>query len=258
LIIASAGFFYEGVVYDYGHQFPGKRFLLLDASFDPPLDNVWTVTYATDQGAFLAGYLAAAMTQSGVIGTFGGVDFPVVTDYMIGFESGMHYYNQKNGTYVKLLGWDTTLHEGDFLNSFSDMDLAAQTTMNLIEQGADIIFPVAGSGPGSAALQVVMEQGHAYLIGVDQEYIFMCPECADHVLTSVLKRLDKSVLRAADAIAAGIFKGDTYFGTLETGEVDLAPYYELESLIPDQIKAEMEQLKADIIAGKIQTKADEY
>lgn len=256
LIIASAGFAYEGVVYDYGHQFPDQRFLLLDAHFDPPLENVWTVTYAVDQGAFQAGYLAAAMTQSGVIGTFGGVDTPLVTDFMIGFQSGMDYYNQKNGTHVKLLGWDTALHEGYFLNSFSNMDLAAQYTLELIEQGADIIFPVAGTGPGSAAMQVVMEQGHVYLIGVDQDYTALCLECADHVLTSVLKRLDQSVLRAADAIAAGTFKGGSYFGTLETDEVDLAPFHELETLIPEQIKADLEQIRADIIAGKILIKLE--
>ena len=76
------------------------------------------------------------MTQTGVIGTFGGLDIPVVTEYLIGFEAGMHYYNQKNDTQVKLLGWDTASDEGYFLNSFSDKDLAARYTMKLIEQGA--------------------------------------------------------------------------------------------------------------------------
>jgi basic membrane protein A len=141
-----------------------------------------------------------------------------------------------------------------FIGSFIGDELGYRFTKSLLEQGADIIFPVAGNVIGSAALRVVKEQGHAYLIGVDQDYTALCLECADHVLTSVLKRFDVSVIRAADAIAEGNFEGANHLGTLATGEVDLAPFHELEDIIPEQIKAELDQIKADIIAGKIQTK----
>ena len=102
-----------------------------------------------------------------------------------------------------------------------------------------------------------MEDQQAYMIGLDVDYKQIFPEFSQIILTSVLKRFDQSVLRASDAIAVGNFKEGTYLGTLETGELDLAPFYELEDIIPDHIKVDLEQIKVDIIAGKIHTKPGE-
>jgi basic membrane protein A len=108
------------------------------------------------------------------------------------------------------------------------------------------------------ALRAVHEHQQAYVIGLLTDYYQFFPEeIAPFILTSILKRSDQSVLLSADAISAGIFKGGTYFGTLKTGEVDLAPFYDKEHLIPEQIKVDLEQIKADIIAGKILTKPGE-
>jgi WD40 repeat protein/basic membrane lipoprotein Med (substrate-binding protein (PBP1-ABC) superfamily) len=235
-------------------QHPRQRFLFLDDYFDPPLENVWSTTYASDQGAFLAGYLAAAMTESGVIGTFGGDNIPAVTDFMDGFEAGMHYYNQRYQAEVKLVGWDSATREGYLHSGFFEPEPGQELTTRLLEQGADIIFPVAGSITGFGALVAVTESQTGYVIGVDMDLAELHPQFADVILTSVKKRYDLSVIRAVDALAEGEFVGGNHQGTLETGEVDLAPFHELESLIPDNIKAELDQIKADIIAGEIQTK----
>jgi len=80
------------------------------------------------------------------------------------------------------------------------------------------------------------------------------PEYRDIVLTSIMKNLDVSVVRAVKAIQDGTFSGGEHIGTLETGEVDLAPFHQFDSLISAKVKAELEQIKADIIAGKIKTK----
>jgi WD40 repeat protein/DNA-binding SARP family transcriptional activator len=252
-LIVGTGFTLYDVVKESAVQQPGQRFLFLDDYFDPPLENVWTVTYATDQGAFLAGYLAAATTQTRMIGTFGGAKFPPVTDFMIGFESGMRYYNQKYGAQVQLLGWDSVAHDG-YMAGFMDEELGYEYAQRLLEQGADIIFPVAGSVTGYGALVAVAESQAAYAIGVDLDYVELYPQFADVLLTSVMKRYDVSVLHAADVLAEGDFAGGNHIGTLESGEVDLAPFHELETIIPDHIKTDLEQLKADIISGKIQTK----
>jgi basic membrane protein A len=256
LIVTNRCQFVE-LVAENAIKLPGQHFLLLDYVYDQPLDNVWTVSYTTDQGSFLAGYLAAALTRTGVIGTFGGVNLPQVTDFMIGFESGMAYYNRQFGDNVKLLGWNTAEGEGYFTGNFCCHPEGYDQATELLEQGADIIFPVAGEFLGVGAMQAVMERGNAYLIGVDKDYAELFPQYAGIVLTSVEKRFDVSILVAAEALANGNLKGGKHLGTLETGEVGLSPFHELEAIIPEHIKSDLEQIKADIIAGVIQTKPGE-
>ena len=94
----------------------------------------------------------------------------------------------------------------------------------------------------------------SYIIGVDTDWAASEPTYADIILTSVMKNLDMTVVRAVKAIEEGTFTGGIHIGTLETNEVGLAPFHELESLISDEVKAELEQIKADIIVGKITTK----
>jgi basic membrane protein A len=256
-LIVGTGFEIYDELKESAIQHPNQRFLFLDDYFDPPLDNVWSTTYASDQGAFLAGFLAAAMTESGVIGTFGGANAPTVTDFMDGFEAGMHYYNHKYHADVKLLGWDSALREGYLHSGFTEPEVGRELTERLLEQGADIIFPVAGI-TGYGALVAVAESQAAYAIGVDMDYAELYPQFAEALLTSVLKRFDVSVVQAADALAQGKLVGGNHLGTLETGEVGLAPFHEFETLIPAEIKADLEQIKVDIIAGKIQTKLEDY
>jgi basic membrane protein A len=80
------------------------------------------------------------------------------------------------------------------------------------------------------------------------------PEYVDIILTSIVKNYDVSVVQAVKAIMNGTFNGGLHVGTLETGEVGLAPFYEFDSLISEKVKTDLEQIKADIIAGKIKTK----
>lgn len=124
----------------------------------------------------------------------------------------------------------------------------------LLDAGANIILPVAGTDPGSGALFAAQSHGNAYIIGVDNDWAVAEPIYADIILTSVMKNLDVSVVQAVRAIEEGIFTGGIHVGTLETGEVGLAPFHEFDSLISDEVKADLEQLKKDIIAGKIKTK----
>jgi basic membrane protein A len=255
-LIITVGWEMKAVVDSNAIQDPEQRFLMLDQFLDRPHENVRTVRYAPDQGGFLAGYLAAAMTKSGVIGTFGEGDFFSVTDFLDGFEAGMHYYNQVHGTQVQLLGWDSATREGLFVSMFNTPG-GYQTTQELLAQGADVIFPVAWNVTGLGAITAVAEHGQAYLIGSDVDYTKIFPQFSDFILTSVERRQDKSVIQAVDALTQGNFEGGNHLGTLESGEIDLAPFYELESLIPDHIKVDLEQIKTDIIAGEIQTKPGE-
>jgi WD40 repeat protein/basic membrane lipoprotein Med (substrate-binding protein (PBP1-ABC) superfamily)/DNA-binding SARP family transcriptional activator/energy-coupling factor transporter ATP-binding protein EcfA2 len=255
-LIITVGWEMKAVVDSNAIQYPEQRFLMLDQYLDQPHGNVRTVEYASDQGGFLAGYLAAAMTKSGVIGTFGEGDFFPVTDFMDGFEAGMHYYNQVHGTQVQLLGWDSAAREGLYVGMFN-IPGGYLSTQELLAQGADVIFPVAWNVTGLGAITAVAEHGEAYLIGSDVDYTKIFPQFSDFILTSVERRQDISVIQAVDALTQGNFEGGNHLGTLETGEVDLAPFYGLETIITEQIETDLEQIKADIIAGKIQTKPED-
>ncbi len=253
-LILPMGFYYQGRFPDLALDHPGQKFLVLDYNYEPPLENLWAEFYATDQAAFLAGYLAAGISQTGKVATFGALNWTVVTDFMDGFALGVRHYNEVHEAQVDLLGWDVERREGDFAGGFWPPELGTQMAAQFLEQGADVIFPVAGADIGLAAAQAVKEHGDAYFIGVDMDFALVIPDLADITLTSVLKHMDVSVLRAMEAIENGSFQGGIHIGTLENGGVGLAPFHQLNSLVPDSLKAELEQVKADIIAGRIETK----
>jgi basic membrane protein A len=233
---------------------PDQNFMILDVGYLPDTPNLLQQTYSVDQAAFLAGYVAASATQTGIVGTFGGINIPPVVDFMDGFAYGVRYYNEKNGTDVKVLGWDPDARDGGlFTGNFESTDDGRRFAENLMDEGADIIMPVAGPvGLGSAA--AIQERGNAYIIGVDSDWTVSASEYADIVLTSVLKKLDVTVAQAIRATASGKFPAGVQNATLENGGVGLADFHDLASMVPDQVKADLETIMAEIIAGTIQTK----
>lgn len=251
LIVAPLALFEQ--TQNAAENHPDKKFMMMDFVYDPPLENIWNQVYATDQAAFLAGYAAASVTKTGKVGVFGGVDIPQVTGFMDGFALGVEYYNQKNGTDVEVLGWDAYKHEGLFVGGFCCTTEGRQLARQLLDGGADVILPVAGHSIGWGAGAEVHEHGNAWLVGVDTDWVTTFPEFADIILTSIKKRFDVSVTLAAQSIADGTFTGGIHLGTLETGEVRLAPFHNLDALVSDKVKADLEQIIADIGSGKIQT-----
>jgi len=223
---------------------PGK-----DCGSDVEIPNVLGLTFATDEAAFLAGYLAAGMTKTGKIGTFGGIKLPTVTIFMKGLEAGVKYYNQVKGTSVEVLGWDTAADEGLFTGNFESTDDGRRFAESLMDEGADIIMPVAGPvGLGSAA--ACLERG-TMLLGVDTDWYISAPEFQPIYLSSVLKNMDVAVFEAAKAVANGTFSGGTYVGTLKNDGVGIAPFHEYASEVSADMSAELDSIKADLIAGTL-------
>jgi basic membrane protein A len=233
---------------------PKQKFWMPDTLYDPPLKNVRTPIFAVDQASFLAGYVSASVTKTGKVGVFGGVDIPSVTDFMDGFVLGVRYYNEKNETSVDVLGWNPEKHQGLFIGSFCCAAEGRQLTHQLISQGADIIFPVAGSKVAPGVGYAAKAYGKTYIIGVDTDWFVTEPEYSDIMLTSVLKNYDVSVVQAAKLLAEDKFTGGIQAGTLKTGEVSLAPFHESETLVSAKVKTDLEQITEDIIAGRIKTK----
>jgi basic membrane protein A and related proteins len=233
-----------------------QRYVFVTTTYESvEWENVWSAVYAEDQPSFLAGYLAAAMTRSGKVGLFGGAPIPAVLKFMDGFALGVGYYNQQYHSQVELVGWsaggDTS--QGIFIN-FGDPESGYATTEELIARGVDIIFPVAGQWNMAAASEAALTHEGVYVIGVDEDWAANYPQYASITITSVMKHLDKPVYWAMEAITHATFRGGLHLGTLENGGVGLAPFYKFEALIPEQVKQELEDIKQDIIAGKIRTK----
>ncbi len=250
--ITTVGFLLGDATLKAAKKNPDVDFAIVDYAFfddkgndiSPP--NAKGLTYATDQPSYLAGYLAAGMSESGIVGTFGGLPIPTVTIFMEGFRQGVEKYNEDNGTEVQLLGWDGK--EGSFTEDFEDKTKGQAIGEQLIGQGADILMPVAGPA-GLGGLQAAKDAG-ARGIWVDTDG-FESTEYGDILLTSVAKGMDVSVTEAIKESVEGTFTNELYNGTLENGGVGLAPYHDFDSVIPQELKDQIEALKAGIIDGSI-------
>jgi basic membrane protein A and related proteins len=244
--ITTVGFLLADATLAAAKKNPDIDFASVDNAFDKPPANLKGLTFQTDQPSYLAGYLAAGMTKSGIVGTFGGQNIPTVTIYMEGFRQGILAYNKDNGTDVKLLGWDGK--DGSFTDDFNDKTKGQSIGEQLIGQGADIIFPVAGTA-GLGGLQAAKD-ANAYGIWVDVDG-YVSTEYGSILLTSAEKGLDASVTSAISDAINGTYSNENYVGTLANGGVGLAPYHDFDSKIPQDLKDKIDQLKQGIIDGSI-------
>jgi len=210
------------------------------------LPNVLGLTFSTDQAAFLAGYAAAASTKTGKVATFGGIKLPTVTIFMKGFEAGVKYYNQQKGTTVEVLGWSTAADDGSFTGNFESLDDGRSFAESFVQEGADIVMPVAGPvGLGSAAY--CKESGACKIVGVDTDWTISASEYTSVMLTSVMKNMNVAVFDAIKAAKDGTFKGGIYVGTLANGGVGLAPVAGASA----ELKAELEAIQKALIDGSL-------
>ncbi|MDN5853320.1 MAG: BMP family ABC transporter substrate-binding protein [Actinomycetia bacterium] len=231
---------------------PKINYAIVDYLYEKPLKNVRGLAFDTAQSSFMAGYLAAGMSESGTVATFGGLEIPTVTIFMDGYWEGVQYYNQENDADVKVLGWDEKSQKGVFTQDFENKTKGQNTAQSLISQGADIIFPVAGPA-GLGALQAAKDSGGSVnAIWVDTDGCVSAPEYCDVIISSVEKGMDVSVEDAIADSVHGEFDNTPYVGTLENGGTDLAPFHEFEDDVPQELKDQLEQVKKDIISGDIQ------
>jgi basic membrane protein A len=224
--------------------------------------NLKPVAYNMAESSYLAGYLAAAYSTTKVIGTYGGMQIPAVTDFMDGYYYGAMAYAKEMGVEVKVVGWDPKNPDpenkknafiGDFTpNSGTSKAIAA----SLISQGADVIFPVGGDQFGAVSEAIKEANIPGVMIGVDKDIALTSPQYADMVLTSAEKRMTNAVYDIiADLSAGGMFSGDAYVGTLANGGTGLSPLYDFESKLDAAVLTRLAELEAGIIAGEIDPKA---
>jgi basic membrane protein A len=219
--------------------------------------NVYPMQFATDEAAFLAGYLAAGYSKSGKVATFGGLKIPPVTVFMDGFADGVAYFNQQKSKNVQVLGWNKAKQNGTFAESFTDQNKGKTIASQFTAQGADVVMPVAG-GTGLGAADVAKaSSGKVSVIWVDQDGCKSAAQYCDVFLTTVVKNISGAVQEAVTTASQGTALVSTpgYIGTLKNDGVSLAPYNQFDGKVDAALKSEVDKLKQDIIAGTVKVES---
>ena len=264
-VIVTVGFNMGAATQSAALASPKQKFAIVDcsyASFCIPskpkkVSNIDQLVFNTVQDAFLSGYLAAGMSKTHKVATYGGAKFGTVTIYEDGFWDGVQYYNHKHGTHVQVLGWNEKTQNGIFVggsNPFNDQGTGQRIANTFINQGADIIFPVAGgTGLGSAAAIKTADAGgkHVYMYWVDTDGCVSAAAYCKYFITSVEKGLAAAV-KAAVLSAANGKSGGTYVGTLANGGAVLAPFHApWNTKVPASLQSELKTIAHQIETGQI-------
>ena len=251
--IVTVGFELGDATATYSAANPDVNFTIVDFAYDPEIPNVRGLIYQTDEAAFAAGYLAAGVSQSGVLGTYGGLNIPPVSIFMDGFAKGAGYYNEVNGAAVQVLGWDVEAQDGIFTGTFDPADPTVRSTCeSLLDEGADIILPVGGAInlPCGTAIQ---DRGiDAALIGVDQDAYLAAPaEYQPLWLVTIEKGIAIQVTRSISDQAAGSWSPGVAVGTLSNEGVGLSEYHDWADRVPADLDTAVQQILADIASGAL-------
>ncbi|WP_150461108.1 BMP family lipoprotein [Nesterenkonia ebinurensis] len=229
-------------------------FGLIDSTLPSEPENGKALVFNTAEAAYLAGYVAAATSETGVVATFGGIQIPTVTVFMDGFADGVDRYNDDNGADVQLLGWDKETQNGSFSGDFSDQNAGRTLTEQFLAQDADIVMPVAGPvGLGAAA--AIEDHGDSLMIWVDTDG-YESTDYGDIILTSVMKQIPQAVYDTVEESVAGEFSSEPYIGDLENDGVGLAPFHDYEDEVSDEVKEKIDELIEEIVSGETEVVSD--
>ena len=263
-IIVTVGFLMGSATEAAAKANPTQKFAIVDCSYasgcitgtkEPNIDQL---VFNTVQDGFLGGYLAAGMSKTGKVATFGGIEIPTVTIYMDGYWDGVQYYNQKHGTHVQVLGWNEQTQKGSFTGDFTNQTKGQTLTQTFISEGADVIFPVAGN-VGLGAAKAVQDANSAAggdkvnLEWVDVDGCVSAAQYCQYFITSVEKGIVAAVKTSVLAAAGGTFTGGTYVGTLANGGAVLAPFHDFATKVPASLQSELNTVSQGIQSGSIQT-----
>ena len=253
-VIVTVGFALGDATAAAAKANPDVKFAIVDFAYDKPEANVRGLVFNTGDPSFMAGYLAASLSKSGTVGTYGGAKIPTVTAFMNGYAQGVAYYNTAKGKDVKVLGWDTAKKDGSFIpgtNPFGDVAGGKQVATNLVAQGADVLLPVAGPS-GEGALQVAQASGgKVSAMWVDTDGCISFEKYCPVIASSVGKAMDVAVFDAIKAAKDGTFSNEPFVGTLANDGVYLAPFHEFDGKVSTETRAELDKIKADLVAGTI-------
>lgn len=242
-LIIAVGFAQAGPVAEVAAKYPDVDFAIVDVAGqgDPKLKslkNVQGITFKEQEGAYLAGVLVGGLRKAkfdkfdgAAVGTVGGEKQPAVDRFIAGFQQGVLSQSP-----------DAKLLNG-YSQTFADQNACKQLANAQLDQGADVIFAVAG-GCGLGALDAAKE-ANKWGVGVDADQAFL----GDFILTSVVKKVDVVVATVIKSFVDGSFKGgtDTLYG-LENDGVGIPV---MSDKIPADVQAAVEKAQKGIADGSI-------
>ncbi len=235
-LIIGVGFAQLDAVKKVAAQFPQARFTVVDGEINAP--NVRSLLFAEHEGSFLVGVIAAAATKGDTYGFIGGMDIPLIRRFAMGYAAGIKHVKPKAKVienYVGVTG-----------EAWNNPAKAKELALSQFQQGAEVVFGAAGaSGTG---LFDAAEAKKKLAIGVDSNQDWIKP---GFILTSMMKRVDVAVFETIKAVKEGSFKGGVVQFGLNNKGVDYSVDAHNEKLMTAAIKAKAEEVKAQIISGKI-------
>jgi|YNPMSStandDraft_1061717.scaffolds.fasta_scaffold00222_24 basic membrane protein A len=224
-------------------DYPNTTFAIINIAVEG--SNVVSVIFKEHEASFLVGALAAMVTtmegnelvnSEAIIGAIGGTQSPGIDKFIVGYTEGAQYINPE----VKVLS--------AYSNSFGDPAKGRELALAMYDQGADIVFQIAG-GTGEGVFQAAEEAKH-YAIGVDSDQDYIKP---GYILTSMIKRVDNAVFDLCSRLVNGSLQGGTVieYGLKEEG-VGLSPMTYTKDKLPAEFLNTIEDLRQKIISGEIQ------
>ncbi|MEM9441057.1 MAG: BMP family ABC transporter substrate-binding protein [Pseudomonadota bacterium] len=235
-IVVAVGFSYATPLETIAAEFPDTQFTIIDSVVDQP--NVQSVTFKEHEGSFLVGMAAALKSETGKVGFIGGMDIPLIRNFAHGYEQGVKYVNNGAEVFVNMTGTTPA--------AWNDPAKGAELAQSQFDRGADVVYAAAG-GTGLGVLQTAADGGK-FSIGVDSNQNYLHP---GSVLTSMLKRVDVAVYNAFKGAQDGTWAaGAQSLGLAEEG-VGYALDEHNDSLISGDMKTQLEDARAKIIAGEL-------
>ncbi|MDR0929629.1 MAG: BMP family ABC transporter substrate-binding protein [Oscillospiraceae bacterium] len=235
-IIVAVGWQFWDALTLVAPQMPEKKFIFVDNAMEG-IDNVFSITYAENQGSFLVGYIAAKLSETGIIGMVGGADDVTINNFFVGYRQGAQYANPA----VQV--------EVSYTADYEDPAKGKEHALALYDRGADIVFQVAGK-TGEGVFQAAAEVGK-YAIGVDGDQKYINP---DVILCSMVKEVGVSIHDAVvDYVENGNFPGGTVWNA-DMANNYIAVAYGDDSMpqqVGEELKAEVAALAAMIESGEI-------
>jgi basic membrane protein A len=245
-LVVAVGFIFTDDINQTAAEYPNVHFADVDYSIGvdkdgrviPPPPNVAALKFKEEEGSFLVGAIAALAGGSKKVGFIGGMDVPLIHKFEAGYKAG-----------VKAVCGDCTVvvqYAGVTPEAFRNPGKGKELALNQYQQGVNVIYHASGS-TGLGLFEAARQTGK-YAIGVDADQY---PEAPGRILTSMVKGIDVSVFDMIKRVKDGTFKGGVFtYGLAENG-VGYVYDANNRALIPDSVRARVEQLKADIIAGRI-------
>jgi basic membrane protein A and related proteins len=244
-VIVTVGFGLGEATTAAAATYPTIRFIGVDQEQAAPVAGLTGLVFPEDQAGFLVGALAAMMSESHKIGAVCGTDVvPAVWKFGEGYKAGAAYADGLNGTTTDVF----VVYHSDvgFDKTFTDPEWGAQTAKSMMDQGADAIFGCGGL-TGNGAVSAAAQAGK-YGIGVDKDQYLTLTEAAPRMLSSAMKLIVPGVAELVAAAKDGSIVDGNFIG-----DVTYAPFHDLDSEVPAEVKAAMETLNAGLLDGSIKT-----